>query len=143
MNTSKIKTRQLSEGQILKQPKSKYMSEEQLEFFRKRLLELYDSTNAHIQQAKNNMVNPLSSSDSNDRATSEEQSNIAMRIVNREQKLLPKIQKSLERINQGDYGYCLESGEPIGIPRLLARPTAEYCAEVKTLKEKKEYQYID
>ena len=143
MNTSKTKTRQLSEEQILKQPKSKYMSEEQLEFFRQRLLELYDSTNAHIQQAKNNMVNPLSSSDSNDRATSEEQSNIAMRIVDREQKLLPKIQKSLERIRLGEYGYCLESGEPIGIPRLLARPTAEYCADVKSLKEKKEFQYKD
>lgn len=143
MNTSKTKTKLLTEEQILKQPKSKYMNEEQLAFFRQRLLDLFDSTNEHIQQAKNNMVNPLSSSDANDRATSEEQSNIAMRIVDREQKLLPKIQKSLERIREGEYGYCLESGEPIGIPRLLARPTAEYSADVKSLKEKKEFQYRD
>lgn len=70
-----------------------------------------------------------------------EQSDIALRIVEREQRLLPKIQQALKRIRLGTYGYCLESGEPIGIPRLLARPTAEYCADVKALKEIKEHQY--
>ena len=89
------------------------------------------------------MVNPMDSSDLNDRASSEEQSSVALRIVDREQKLLPKIQQSLERIRLGEYGYCMESGEPIGIARLLARPTAEYCTEVKTLKEMKEHQYRD
>ncbi len=88
------------------------------------------------------MASPISSSDANDRASSEEQSNLALRIVDREQKLLPKIRQSLERIRLGDYGYCQESGEPIGIPRLLARPTAEYCAEVKALKEIKEHHFI-
>jgi DnaK suppressor protein len=66
-----------------------------------------------------------------------------MRIVDREQKLLPKIIKALERIRLGEFGYCKESGEPIGIPRLLARPTAEYCADVKVVKEIKEHVFKD
>ena len=66
---------------------------------------------------------------------------IALRIVDREQKLLPKIKDALERIRLGTYGYCEESGEPIGIPRLLARPTAEFGSDVKALKERKEDHY--
>ena len=119
------------------------MNAEQLDFFRGRLLDLHESTRARIQEAKEQMGSPMDFSDPSDRATCEEESNIALRILEREQKLLPKIQQSLERIRSGDYGYCLDSGEPIGIPRLLARPTAEYCAEVKTLKEIKEHQYKD
>ncbi len=141
MNTSDSNVNKLSEKQILKAPKSDYMNSDQLEFFREKLLDLHKSTLERIQEAKDQMVSPMDFSDPSDRATSEEQSNLALRIVEREQKLLPKIQQSLERIRSGDYGYCLESGEPIGIPRLLARPTAEYCAEVKTLKEIKEHHY--
>ena len=138
---SQSKPRNLTEKQIIDAPESEYMSPEQLEFFRERLLDLYKSTSARIQEAKEQMVSPMDFSDPSDRATSEEESNIALRILEREQRLLPKIQQSLGRIRSGDYGYCLESGEPIGIPRLLARPTAEYCAEVKTLKEIREHQY--
>jgi DnaK suppressor protein len=141
MNSSASKTQQLSEKQILAAPESDYMNPDQLEFFKRRLLELYDSTCAHIEEAKQQMSSPISTSDANDNASSEEQSSIALRIVEREQRLLPKIQQSLERIRLGTYGYCLESDEPIGIPRLLARPTAEYCAEVKALKELQEHHY--
>lgn len=140
---SPSKPRSLTEEQIIAAPESEYMNPGQLEFFRERLLDLHKSTSARIQEAKEQMVSPMDFSDPSDRATSEEESNIALRILEREQKLLPKIQQSLERIHSGDYGYCLESGEPIGIPRLLARPTAEYSAEVKTLKEIKEHQYKD
>lgn len=136
-----MSSKKLTEEQLLKAPKSKYMNEEQLVFFKERLIELHDSTCQQIVDAKKRMVSPMDFSDPSDRATSEEQSVIALRIVDREQKLIPKIRQSLERIRLGDYGYCLESGEPIGIPRLLARPTAEYGAEVKTLKEMKEHQY--
>ena len=132
---------ELSEDEILKDAESNYMNEAQLEFFKKRLLDLHESTCAHIQAAKEQMGNPMDFSDPSDRASSEEQSDIALRIVEREQRLLPKIQQALKRIRLGTYGYCLESGEPIGIPRLLARPTAEYCADVKALKEIKEHQY--
>ena len=141
MNTTK--TSNISEEMILAAPDSQYMNSEQLEFFKQRLLDLYKSTCNQINEARNKMVKPMDSSDPNDRASSEEQSSVALRIVDREQKLLPKIQQSLERIRLGEYGYCMESGEPIGIARLLARPTAEYCTEVKTLKEMKEHHYRD
>ncbi len=142
MHASKSDTNQLTEEQIKEAPESEYMNEEQLAFFKSKLVELYDSTSLHIQEAKDQMSRPIDdSSDSNDRASWEEQANIALRIVEREQKLLPKIKKALERIRSGEYGYCLESGEPIGIPRLLLRPTAEYCAEVKAVQELKEEHY--
>ena len=132
---------QLSEAQIKEAPESDYMNEQQLAFFKQKLIELHESTGVRIQEAKDQMANPSDLSDANDRASWEEQSNIALRIVEREQKLLPKIRQSLERIRLGTYGYCLESGAPIGIPRLLARPTAEYCAEVKAVNELKENHY--
>ena len=141
MNSSKSTSQQLTEKQILKQPKSNYMNAEQLAFFRQKLIELHESTCVRIQEAKDQMASPIDCSDANDRASYEEQASIALRIVDREQKLLPKIQQSLERIRLGTYGYCLESGEPIGIPRLLARPTAEYCSGEKAIKELKENQY--
>ena len=141
MNSSKPSL--LSEEQIKTAPESDYMNTEQLEFFKNRLLELHESTGVRIREAKEQMSSPLDTSDANDRASWEEQANIALRIVEREQKLLPKILQALERIRLGDYGYCLESGEPIGIPRLLARPTAEYCAEVKAVQELKEDHYRD
>ncbi|KXF83430.1 TraR/DksA family transcriptional regulator [Enterovibrio coralii] len=133
----------MTEEEILKEPESNYMNEAQLAFFKQRLIDLHDATLARIQAAKDQMVSPMDFSDPNDRATSEEQSALALRIVEREQKLLPKIKLSLERIRLDTYGYCLETGEPIGIPRLLIRPTAEYCADVKALMEMKELQYKD
>lgn len=141
MNAPDEKIKKLSEQQILKAPKSDYMNADQLEFFRQSLMDLHRATCVRIQEAKDQLVSAMAFSDPVDQAASEEQSSIALRIVEREQRLLPKIQKSLERIRLGDYGYCLESGEPIGIGRLLARPTAEYCAEVKAMKEMKENHY--
>ncbi len=144
MNTSRVDTNQITEEQLKAAPESEYMNAEQLAFFKHKLEALYASTGIRIQEAKDEMTRPLEDfSDANDRASWEEQANIALRIVEREQKLLPKIQKSLERIRLGTYGYCLESDEPIGIPRLLVRPTAEYCAEVKAVQELKEDQYRD
>ncbi|MCV6621261.1 MAG: TraR/DksA C4-type zinc finger protein [Cellvibrionaceae bacterium] len=133
----------LSEDQIKASPDSDYMNEAQLEFFKQLLLDLYDSTSARIEQAKQQMATPIDLNDENDRASMEEQNSISLRIFEREQRLLPKIQQSLKRIREGDYGYCLESGDPIGIPRLLLRPTAEYCAEVKAIQETKEKFYKD
>lgn len=141
MSADKSDTKTLTEAQILKSRKADYMNDDQLEFFRQRLVDLHESTCIRIDEAKEQMHTPMDFSDPSDRATSEEQSAIALRIVDREQKLLPKIRQSLERIRLGDYGYCKETGEPIGIERLLARPTAEYCAEVKALKEVKEHHF--
>jgi len=142
MNSLQTKTSLLTEEQLQKAPKENYMNPEQLDFFKKRLLELYEVTKLRIQDAKDQMARPIDdSSDPSDRASWEERSSIALKIVDREQNLLPKISISLERINQSTYGYCLESDEPIGIPRLLARPTAEYCAEIKAIQELKEKRY--
>ena len=83
------------------------MNEQQLEFFENKLKDLYESTCAHIQEAKESIVSPMGFSDDNDRASCEEQSALALRIIDREQKLLPKIQQSLKRLRAGDYGYVL------------------------------------
>jgi len=129
------------EKKLIAAPESEYMNDEQLDFFRNKLIELHDSTRERIREAKEEMLSPPDLSDASDRASWEEQTAILMRIVDREQKLLPKIQQSLERIRLGTYGYCLETDEPIGIPRLLARPTAEYCADVKVCQEMQEHLY--
>ena len=131
------------EKQILDAPETDYMNAEQLAFFRNKLIELHDTTRERIRDAKEQMLSPPELSDLSDRASWEEQCALLMRVVDREQKLLPKIQQSLERIRHETYGYCLESGEPIGIPRLLARPTAEFCADVKVFREMKEHAYRD
>jgi DnaK suppressor protein len=139
--TKNSKDKLLTKEQILAAPKKDYMNEEQLAFFKNLLLELHESTLVRVREAKDQMSMSFDASDESDRATLEEQAALALRIVDREQKLLPKIKQALERIREHDFGYCLESGEPIGIPRLLARPTAEYSAEVKAIKEIKEQSY--
>ena len=138
---NKPKKKLLTRKQILASPQKNYMNDDQLAFFKELLIELHASTLAHIQEAKAQMQQPHDMSDDSDLASWQEQSNIALRIVDREQKLLPKIQAALERIRLGQYGYCEESGEPIGIPRLLARPTAEYCSDVKAFIEQQENHY--
>ena len=134
-------SQQLTEQQIIDAPESDYMNDAQLVFFRNRLVQLHDETRERIREAKEEMLSPPDLSDASDRATWEEQCALSMRIVDREQKLLPKIQQALERIRLDTYGYCLETGEPIGIPRLLVRPTAEYCADVKIFQEMREHVY--
>ncbi|KZN31615.1 TraR/DksA C4-type zinc finger protein [Pseudoalteromonas luteoviolacea] len=131
----------MSEEQILAAPESEYMNDAQLAFFKARLIELHDTTRERIREVKEHMQDKPDLADFNDRASWEEQWALSMRIVDREQKLLPKIIQSLERIRLGEYGYCIESGEPIGIPRLLARPTTEYCADVKNIKEVGEHLF--
>lgn len=131
----------LTEQQVIDAPEADYMNEAQLAFFRNRLIELHDSTRERIRDAKEQMLNRPELSDPSDRASWEEQIAILMRIVDREQKLLPKIQQALERIRTENYGYCEETGEPIGVQRLMARPTAEYCADVKIFQEMKEHLY--
>lgn len=131
----------LSIEEIKAAPESDYMNDEQLAFFRNHLIQLHDTARERIREAKEEMISPPDLMDDSDRASWEEQCAILMRIVDREQKLLPKIQQALERIRLGAYGYCEETGEPIGVPGLLVRPTAEYCADIKNFKEMKEHIY--
>ncbi|MFB2703474.1 MULTISPECIES: RNA polymerase-binding protein DksA [Marinobacter] len=131
----------LTKDELLKAPADEYMNEAQLAFFRQLLEDLRQETMDNIEAAKQQLASPPEMNDEADRASYEEESRLALRIVDRERRLLPKIDAAMKRIANGDYGYCLESGEPIGIPRLLARPTAELCAEVKTLNEQKELNF--
>jgi DnaK suppressor protein len=140
MDVYKLETQKLIKVKI-KELDEDYINEEQLAFFKVLLIELYETTKERVQEFKDQIANPMALSDQSDRATWEEQCAISLRIVEREQKLLQKIQQALERIRLGDYGYCKESGEPIGIQRLFVRPTAEYCVDIKVLQEIKESSY--
>jgi DnaK suppressor protein len=140
MDVYKLETQKLIKVKI-KESDEDYINEEQLAFFKVLLIELYETTKERVQEFKDQIANPMALSDQSDRATWEEQCAISLRIVEREQKLLQKIQQALERIRLGDYGYCKESGEPIGIQRLFVRPTAEYCVDIKVLQEIKESSY--
>lgn len=128
----------LTEKQLLKAPEKNYMNEEQLEFFRQRLLEARSEIEQDIERARNELSNGTNEADELDRATAEEERWLSLRISEREGKLLRKIDEALQRIDDGDYGYCEDTGDPIGIPRLLARPTATLSAEAKTRREQLE-----
>lgn len=121
-----------------------YMSKEQLEHFRQILLnwkrdlmEEVDRTVSHMKDEAANFPDP------NDRATQEEEFSIELRTRDRERKLIRKIDEALKRIEDGTYGYCLETGEEIGIKRLEARPVATLCLEAQERRERRERQYGD
>ena len=118
-----------------------YMSDKQLEHFsailrkwKQELMEEVDRTKEHMQADLNNYADP------NDRASQEEEFNLELRTRDRERKLIKKIDKTLDLIESGDYGYCKACGIEIGIRRLEARPTADLCIDCKTLAEIKEKQ---
>jgi DnaK suppressor protein len=121
-----------------------YMSSEQLSHFRriletwkKDLMEEVDRTVTHM---KDEAANPP---DPNDRATLESEFSLELRTRDRERKLIRKIDEALKRIDDGSYGYCLETGEEIGIKRLEARPVATLSIEAQERRERREKQYGD
>ena len=135
------KGKELTDQELLKAPERDYMNEAQLAFFRQRLLELRaqllnnaDDTGQHLRE---NEV----TTDPSDRATLEEEYTLELRTRDRERKLLKKVEKSLRMIDDGSYGYCEETGEPIGLKRLLARPTATLTIEAQERREKRERVY--
>lgn len=130
----------MDETTLLNAAGEDYMNAEQLAFFDQRLQDLRKETLAEIETLREE-ITQARVSDMSDRATLEEEAIIAIRIADRKRQLIPKIDAARQRIRQGDYGYCLQTGEPIGIARLLIRPTAEYCADVKTMNERKESHY--
>lgn len=133
----------LTDEDILRMPPEDYMNAVQLQFFKAKLLamraEILDNARETGEHLKENEV----FADPNDRATVEEENMLEQRVRDRERKLLKKIEQSLSRIESGEYGYCLETGEPIGIPRLLARPTAELSIEAQEKHERMERLYAD
>jgi DnaK suppressor protein len=121
-----------------------YMSKEQLEHFRQILLswkrdlmEEVDRTVSHMKDEAANFPDP------NDRATQEEEFSLELRTRDRERKLIRKIEEALKRVEDGSYGYCLETGEEIGIKRLEARPVATLTLEAQERRERRERQYGD
>ena len=118
-----------------------YMSPEQIEHFRliltnwrRELMEEVDRTVHHMQDDAANYPDP------NDRATQESEFAMELRSRDRERKLIKKINSSLDKLDEGDYGYCEECGVEVGIKRLEARPTADMCVDCKTLDEIREKQ---
>lgn len=132
-----------TEEELLAMPEDAYMNEAQLTFFKNKLLamreEIIDNARETNEHLKENEV----FADPNDRATVEEENMLEQRVRDRERKLLKKINASLTRIEEGDYGFCLETGDPIGLPRLLARPTAELSIEAQEKHERLEKLYAD
>jgi RNA polymerase-binding transcription factor len=121
-----------------------YMSKEQLNHFqqilftwKRDLMEEVDRTVSHMKDEAANFPDP------NDRATQEEEFSLELRTRDRERKLIRKIDEALKRIEDGSYGYCLETGEEIGIKRLEARPVATLSIEAQERRERRERQYGD
>ena len=121
-----------------------YMSKEQLEHFRtilaswkRDLMQEVDRTVLHMKDEAANFPDP------NDRATQESEFSLELRTRDRERKLIRKIEEALKRIEDGSYGYCLETGEPIGVKRLEARPVATLSVEAQERRERREKQFGD
>ena len=125
--------------------KEKYMCAKHLEYFKRKLLDwkkdLKRSNNEAIYNAS--MDDNSSSADIVDQASSYTEKNVEMRAINRQIKLISKIDKALKKIKDGTYGFCEETGEPIGIKRLIARPIAALCIDAQEKHEKEEKVYAD
>jgi DnaK suppressor protein len=135
---------ELSDAEVLAMPDSEYMNEKQMAFFRLKLVRLKQDildnageTTEHLREETVIVPDPA------DRATIEEEHALELRTRDRERKLLKKIEQSIGRIDAGDYGFCDETGEPIGVGRLLARPTATLSLEAQQRRELKQKMFGD
>jgi DnaK suppressor protein len=133
----------LTEDDIKAMHEDDYMNEIQLEFFRRRLMQMRQEVLQREMDVKERLHEREVFADPADRATAEEEHWLDLRLRERESLLLRKIDDALRRIEAKEYGYCEKTGDPIGIPRLLARPTATVCVDVKGQDERVEAQYRD
>ena len=144
-NNWKTKAAQeLTDAEVLAMPDSEYMNDKQMAFFRHKLVLLKQDmhnnageTTEHLREDTAVVPDPA------DRATIEEEHALELRTRDRERKLLKKIEQSIGRIDAGDYGYCDETGEAIGVGRLLARPTATLSLEAQQRRELKQKMFGD
>lgn len=125
-----------TEQELLAAPPEEYMSPAQLAFFRHRLQEEMRQLLENAQETTTHLQENEATPDPSDRASVEEEHTLELRVRDRERKLLKKIEEALARIDSGEYGWCEETGEPIGIGRLLARPTATLSLEAQERREK-------
>ena len=134
----------LTDEDMLAMPDSEYMNDVQVAFFRARLVALKNDMLANAGQTTENLrEDTVVVPDPADRATIEEEHALELRTRDRERKLLKKIQQSIMAIDSGEYGFCDETGEPIGVGRLLARPTASLSLEAQQRRELKQKLYGD
>ncbi len=138
-----VNGRQLTEADIRRMPETGYMNDIQLDFFRQRLLQMRNEVIEREVDVKERLHQRESFADPADRATAEEEHWLDLRLRERESLLLRKIDEALHRIREREYGFCEVTGEEIGIPRLLARPTATVCVDVKGQNEQIESQFRD
>ncbi len=137
--------RSLTDEDVLNMSDSEYMNEIQLEFFRLKLLEhekeILDNAKKTTQAFQEQETNYIA--DPSDRATIEEEYALELRTRDRERKLLQKIRKALFMIEKGEYGFCEDTGEPIGLKRLIARPTATLTIEAQERREKMQKHFAE
>lgn len=126
-----------AEARLLASPPSEYMSPEQLAFFRQRLLAERDALLQSAHETTQHLHEFERTPDPSDRASLEEDHSLELRVRDRERKHLHTIDEALARIDDGSYGWCEFTGEPIGLARLLARPTATMSVEAQELHEKR------
>ena len=135
---------ELSDAEILAMPEAEYMNSVQMAYFRRKLTllkqEILNSAGATTEHLREDTVVVP---DPADRATIEEEHALELRTRDRERKLLKKIEQSIALIDAGEYGYCDETGEPIGVGRLLARPTATLSLEAQQRRELKQKMFGD
>ncbi|MBI3531839.1 MAG: RNA polymerase-binding protein DksA [Burkholderiales bacterium] len=135
---------ELTDAELLAMPESEYMNDKQMAAFRLRLSTLkQDILNSAGETTEHLREDTVVVPDPADRATIEEEHALELRTRDRERKLLKKIEQSIARIDAGDYGYCDETGEPIGVGRLLARPTATLSLEAQQRRELKQKMFGD
>jgi DnaK suppressor protein len=128
----------LTEAELLAQPADAYMNDAQQAFFRELLLRERRELQLRIAEEFEGLRERDTSSDPADIGSAEEQRQWQLRLLEREKKLLDKIDEALDRLARGEYGWCVETGEPIGLKRLLLRPTASLCIEAKERQEQRE-----
>ena len=135
---------QLTDAELIAMPDTEYMNDVQMAAFKSRLLKLKTDILASAGETTEHLREDSSvTPDPADRATIEEEHALELRTRDRERKLLKKIEQSIGRIDAGDYGYCDETGEPIGVGRLLARPTATLSLEAQQRRELKQKMFGD
>jgi DnaK suppressor protein len=128
----------LTHAELLAQPADDYMNAAQQQFFRTLLLNQRGELQTRIAEEFEGLRERETSSDPADIGSSEEQRQWQLRLLEREKKLIDKIDEALDRLARGEYGWCRETGEPIGLKRLLLRPTASLCIEAKERQEQRE-----
>lgn len=135
---------ELTDADVLAMPDSEYMNDVQMAFFRLKLVNLKNDMHTNAGETTEHLrEDTVVVPDPADRATIEEEHALELRTRDRERKLLKKIEQSIGRIDAGDYGYCDETGEPIGVGRLLARPTATLSLEAQQRRELKQKMFGD